>query len=100
MALKRPQLLPVAQLKPIQAAVLRRTLADKIDYKAEDRYAHEKIKPTPETVSTTSSTHALFSEVGVKNPEKDIDMTASIKHDLVRSTPSGASSCILTCFQP
>jgi hypothetical protein len=84
MASKRPQLLPMAQLKPIQAAVLRRTLADKIDYKAEDRYAHEKIKPTPETVSTTSSTHALFSEVGVKNPETDIDMTASIKHDLVQ----------------
>jgi hypothetical protein len=76
----------MAQLKPIQAAIFHRTLADKIDRKAEDRYAHEKIKPTPETVSTTSSTHALFSEVGTKNPEKEVDMTASIKHDLVLST--------------
>jgi hypothetical protein len=49
---------------------------------AEDRYAHEKLKPTPETVSSTSSVHAMFSEVGVEEPPPEKDMSASIKHDL------------------
>ncbi|KAF2178340.1 hypothetical protein K469DRAFT_336403 [Zopfia rhizophila CBS 207.26] len=78
---KRPQILPMAQIKPIQA-VFRRTLADRIDREAEKRYANEKIKPTPETVTPTSTVHPMFSEVGVQNPEKDIDMMAGLKSDL------------------
>jgi len=84
LASKRPQLQPLAQLKPIQAAVLRRTMASKIDKKAENKYAHEKLKPTPETVTLTSSTHPMFSEIGTKNPENDdVDMLASVKNDIV-----------------
>lgn len=77
----RPQPPPITQLQPIQT-IFRRTLASKINKKAEDKYAHEKIKPTPETVSSTSSVHPLFSEVGTKAPENEVDMMAGVKHDM------------------
>lgn len=79
---KRPRMLSLARLKTTQAAVFRRTLADKIDTKAEEKYAHEKLKPTPETVSATSSIRPIFSEIGTKNPENEVDMMAGVKHDL------------------
>lgn len=81
LASRRPQL---SQLRPSKTAILRRSLTDK-QKEAEARYAKEEIKPTPETVSTTSTTHPMFSEVGVENPTaKDADMTAGLKHDVVR----------------
>jgi hypothetical protein len=71
-------------LKPIQSAVMRRSITD-AQKKDESKYAQEMIKPTPETVSATSSTHAMFGEVGVKDPEpKEADMMAGMKHDVVR----------------
>jgi len=57
-------------------------MAAKIDKQAEKKYAQEKLKPTPETVTATSSTHAMFSEVGTNNPVNDVDMLASVKHDI------------------
>ena len=52
--------------------------------KAEDKYAHEKLVPTPETVSTTSSIHPFMSEQGVENPQSnDVDMMAGVKSDIV-----------------
>jgi hypothetical protein len=73
----------LAALNPVQAAVMRRSITD-AQKQAESRYAKEKIKPTPETVSSTSSTHAMFGEVGVKDPDpKDADMMAGMKHDVV-----------------
>ncbi|KAF1944823.1 hypothetical protein EJ02DRAFT_79237 [Clathrospora elynae] len=82
LASRRPQL---AQLKPAQSAILRRCLADKMpdeQKQAESRYANEKLKPTPETVSATSSTHPMFSEVGTATPQKEIDMMAGMRHDV------------------
>lgn len=61
--------------------MLRRALSDE-KKQAESRYAHEKLKPTPETVSSTSSIHPMLSEVGADTPEREVDMTAGIKHDL------------------
>ncbi|QDS74770.1 hypothetical protein FKW77_001576 [Venturia effusa] len=55
---------------------------DKPDTKLEEKVRKEKIEAHPELVSTTSSTHALFSELGTKDPEKDTDMTAGIAADL------------------
>lgn len=72
----------MAQLKPIQTAILRRNLT-KDQIKAEEKYSHEKLKATPETVSTTSSIHPMFEEVGTKTPEKDVDMMAGMRHDIV-----------------
>jgi hypothetical protein len=78
---RRPQ---AAQLRPVQAMILRRAYAGKIDTEAEERYRQEKLKPTPETVTTTSSTRAVFSEPGdAQRPEKDIDMMKGVKQDLV-----------------
>lgn len=88
LAARRPQLAQAAaaQLKPA-SAVLRRSMADKTltegQKQAESRYAQEKIKPTPETVTSTSSTHPMFSEIGTEQPQNDVDMAAGLKHDVV-----------------
>ena len=86
-ARRRPQL--TQQLKSTTpSAILRRSLADKKlsegQKQAESRYAREEIKPTPETVSSTSSTHPMFSEVGAETPQNEVDMMAGMKHDVVR----------------
>jgi len=86
LAARRPQL--AQQLKSTSpSAILRRSLADKTlsegQKQAESRYAHESIKPTPETVSSTSSTHPLFSEVGAEKAEvAEVDVMAGVKHDV------------------
>lgn len=90
LAARRPQL--AQQWKSTSpSAILRRSLADKKlsegQKQAESRYAHESIKPTPETVSSTSSTHAMFSEVGAEKAEVvEVDMMAGVKHDIVCHT--------------
>ena len=84
LAARRPQFLA-------QSALLRRSVASQVKEglkQAESRYAKEEIKPTPETVSTTSSTHAMFGELGVETPKNEVDMTAGLKHDVVRSIPT------------
>jgi hypothetical protein len=87
LASRRPGIQRQAALKPVQAAAMRRSITD-AQKQAESRYAKEEIKPTPETVSATSSTHAMFSEVGVENPTpKDADMMAGMKHDVVCIDP-------------
>jgi hypothetical protein len=87
LATRRPQVFAIAQLNPAQTAIVRRTLADKIDREAEKKYAHEKLKPTPETVSSTSSIHPILSEVGQPAPApdavRDVDVMAGIKADVV-----------------
>ena len=80
---KRPQRPQIPQLRPVQAVLFRRTLADKIDKEAEKRYQHEKLVPTPETVTTTSTTRPAFSEVGVAEEPRDIDMMKGVKQDIV-----------------
>lgn len=72
----------LARITPINTTISRRNVT-KEQKQAEDKYAHEKLKPTPETVSTTSSIHPIFEEQGVKTPEKDIDMMAGVKSDIV-----------------
>jgi len=57
--------------------------SDKIDKKHEKDVSHEKLEPHPEEVSVYSSTHQTFSEKGVEEPERDEDMLAGIKADLV-----------------
>ncbi|KAF2812092.1 uncharacterized protein BDZ99DRAFT_496610 [Mytilinidion resinicola] len=83
---KRPQSLALAQLKPLQAAIFQRSVTntpwDKIDKKHEEKLAHQEIKPTPETVSATSSTHPILHEIATPDPERDVDMMAGIKGDL------------------
>jgi hypothetical protein len=77
----------LARIKAMQAGALRRNISEE-QKKAEDKYAHEKLKATPETVSTTSSIHPLNSEIGTPPPEKDVDMLKDLKSDVVGSSTS------------
>ena len=88
LAARRPQLAQAANaLKPSSSAILRRSMADgkltDAQKQAESRYAQEEIKPTPETVTSSSSTHPMFSEVGAEAPANEVDMMAGVKHDVV-----------------
>ena len=56
---------------------------DKIDKKHEEEVEYEKIVPHPEEVSATSSVHEVFHEKGIEEVEKDEDMLAGVKADLV-----------------
>ncbi|KAK6006336.1 hypothetical protein QM012_006746 [Aureobasidium pullulans] len=56
---------------------------DKINKEVEARLGDEKLKADPENVSSTSSTHPLFGEVGMaEDPHKDADMMAGVKNDM------------------
>ena len=55
------------------------------DLKTEKGYSEELITPIPELVSATSSLHPVTGEVGGVPPEEEIDMTASIRSDFVRT---------------
>ena len=61
---------------------------DKIDKKHEEEVEREKLEVHPDEVSATSSVHEVFHEKGVPDEEKDIDMLAGIKSDLVRTFSS------------
>ena len=56
---------------------------DHIDKKGEEKVAKSELEHHPEIVSTDSSIHPVFHEVGVEDREKDIDMFAGVKADLV-----------------
>ncbi|PVI04171.1 hypothetical protein DM02DRAFT_640207 [Periconia macrospinosa] len=82
-ASKRPQTLALAQLKPLQVAVMRRGLSQERK-EAEKKYAHEELKPTPETVSTRSSMHPIVGELGDKDDTVTAkeDVSSGVKRDL------------------
>lgn len=83
---KRPQPLGVVPFKPISAAIVRhasQVIPGDPDRKAEEASAGKKIHSDPALVSTESSVHSVFSEVGTPEPEPDTDMMAGIRSDLV-----------------
>lgn len=49
----------------------------------EDAFRHKEVEANPALVSTHSSVHSAFEEVGVEEQEKDTDMMAGIRHDVV-----------------
>lgn len=59
-------------------------LQDKIDVKHEKEVAKHKISPHPELVSSGSSSHPVFGEVGAQEQPDDTDMMAGIRSDMVR----------------
>jgi len=79
---------PTASSKPLTMALTRyqtsRGPVDNKDQKHEQEIGNEKLEAHPELVSSTSSTHQAFSEVGKPEEEKDVDMMAGIKSDFVR----------------
>ena len=56
---------------------------DHLTAKGEQKVANTEITPHPDEVSTESSVRHVLSEEGVEEEEKDIDMLAGVKSDLV-----------------
>lgn len=81
-ASRRPQSLLLHQTKPTQIAIFRRAFADKIDRDAEKKYSKERLEPSPETVSATSSIHPFLGEVSGQAPKQEVDMMAGVAHDV------------------
>ncbi|KAF2628763.1 hypothetical protein BU25DRAFT_409794 [Macroventuria anomochaeta] len=81
LASQRPRTSQLARITPIKTTIARRNIT-KEQQKAEERYAHEKLVPTPETVSTTSSIHPFLSEQQTPSPEPDVDMMKDVKSDM------------------
>ncbi|THX58395.1 hypothetical protein D6D06_02991 [Aureobasidium pullulans] len=78
---------PLAVGKPMTLAMARYatqpSAMDKINKEVESKLGEQKLKADPDTVSTTSSTHPVFGEVGMaEDPHKDADMMAGVKNDL------------------
>jgi hypothetical protein len=79
---------PLAIGKPVTLALARyasqQAPMDKINKEAESKIGSEKLEAHPDLVSSTSSTHPLFGEVGMpEDQHKDDDMMAGVKGDLV-----------------
>jgi len=80
---------PTAISKPLTMALTRYqsrgglSNPDKIDEKHEKDVSKEKLHAHPEYVSSSSSTHAVFGEVATPEEEKDTDMMAGVRGDLV-----------------
>lgn len=72
----------IAQMKPIQAAIFRRNLTDE-QKAAEKKYAQEKLKATPETVTASSTSHPVFGELGASEPPPEVDVMAGVRGDVV-----------------
>jgi len=95
LSFKSSSQLALAPYQPVATSLLRYAsttiTGDKIRTKHEQEVARQPIKPDPEHVSTESSTRHILSEEGVEEVEKDVDMMAGIRSDLVRYVPKGLS---------
>lgn len=84
LSLQRPAKLALTLHKPFSTSLQRyASPVDKIDKKHEDVVGNEVIESHPDEVSSTSSVHQVFHEKGVPDEEKDEDMLAGVKADLV-----------------
>ena len=96
---KWPSALAIAPHKPLAVALQRYasthpgpgTAFDHIDQKREGKIAKTEIPVDPEAVSTDSSVRHVFTEEGVEEPERETDMLAGVKQDLVY-TPCGLNA--------
>lgn len=90
-AARRPQTLAMTAAKPMALARLQSSDSKaggiaNVDLKHEAQKAKEKLTASPETVSTSSSTHPIMGEVGTKDEEDHTDMMAGIRGDMVRGS--------------
>ena len=89
--LRNPRTVALALRRPFSTSLQRYATHpgnpfDKIDKKHEEVLEREELEQHPEEVSTSSSTHQIFSEKGVEEPEKEEDMLAGVKADIVGSS--------------
>ena len=88
--LRKPSSLALAIRKPLSTSLQRYATSlsgspyDTIDKKHEEAVEQDKIEPHPNEVTATSSVHQVFQEKGVEEAEKEEDMLAGVKEDLVR----------------
>ena len=81
---KTPSQLALSPFRPCSLALQRyASTVDPISQKSEDRVGNTELEHHPEAVSTESSVRHVFHEEGVDEQEKDVDMLAGIKSDLV-----------------
>jgi hypothetical protein len=84
---KRPQIHSITLQKLNSTISFRQATTkppvDKIDTKSEEKAAGAKLGVDKEHVTSDSSVHPLFTEVGTPNPEPDTDMSAGIYADIV-----------------
>lgn len=72
-------------LQMIRQATDNRGPMDTIDTKREAKIGEKKLQADPSTVSTTSSIHPVMGEArSEESGEKETDMMAGVKHDMVR----------------
>jgi hypothetical protein len=87
LAVGRPMTLALAHYATKKAPM------DKVNKRAEKKLADMKLKAEPTLVSSSSSVHPVFGEVGMaEEKNKDADMMAGVKNDLVSRR---LSLCIL-----
>lgn len=82
---KTSPILALAVQQPLQKALVRYA-SNKVytrDLEREKALREQKVEAIPELVSTSSSVHPAFGEVGYEEPEKDVDMMAGVKSDFV-----------------
>jgi len=91
---RHPSKLALNPHKPISAALQRYATSvptgpgtpfDHIDKKTEGKVAKAVIEPHPSGVSPSSSVRHIVGEEGVEDKERDVDMLAGVKADLVCS---------------
>ena len=81
-----PKRLALNSFKPFTTSLQHYQTADHIDKRHEKEVGKIPLEKHPDEVSTDSSMHPVLTEHGVDeaaDKEKDIDMLASLKHDLV-----------------
>ncbi len=82
--LQKPSGLALVLRKPLSTSLQRYSGPyDHPDYEREQKVGQRKLVPNPEEVSATSSVHQVFHEKGVEEEEKDEDMLAGVKGDIV-----------------
>lgn len=88
---RSPRNLALALYKPGTSALVRYASSssnppgvEDIDAKREEKIGQKVMRAHPERVSSESTTHPPFHEIVDNNAEKEVDMMAGIRHDLVR----------------
>lgn len=84
LVLPKPSGLALVLRKPLSTSLQRYSGPyDHPDYEREKEVGQRKLVANPEEVSPTSSVHEVFHEKGVEEQEKDEDMLAGVKADIV-----------------
>ena len=91
---RAPSKLALSPFRPCSLALQRyASTVDPLSQRSEDKTGNTELEHHPEAVSTESSVRHVFHEEGVEEQEKDVDMLAGIKSDLVRTTLSLSKLC-------